>query len=623
MWESGIVSRIRIPLVIVIGFAGGLLFAEPVSGPHRSPIAVAVSPDGRFAASANHTSQSITLIDLKSGRLLTEHRCGSGPLDLVWVDDCTILVSLLHDDALVLMEWDRQGAVGLQATKQSETSPSDSAKRPPLLKTVAVIPVGDEPRGMALASEQRVFVAIAGADEVACVDLSARRVTQRLAVGGIPKTLAVSPDGKWLATCCSVPGELFVHDAHTLQLVSRRTIFDAAFNLGAPVITADSSTVIFPSAVNSTFPVGYDNIERGWVIDNRLTKLPLPDGKYWQQKQLGLDTRGNAVGDLHAVALSSGEEWLAATCGGTHELLILKNQEINWPAADPGDFIPWDLLENKKRFRRVPLGGRPLGLAFVGRETVLVANYLLDAVQIVDLPSGTVTKTIPLGGPAQPSLARKGETIFYDADRSLNRWFSCHTCHTDGHTSGQTFDTLNDGNYDTRKLTPTLRGVAHTSPWTWHGWQDDLQAAMRKSLRDTLHTETEPTSADVEALVAFLKSLSHPVSPRRSPHGELTPSAYRGQALFDGKAGCNACHQGAHFTSRSTYKVGLESNRYFYPEFNPPSLWGLHARRRFLHDGRAESLREVLTRHHRPEKLAGEELSPEELKDLIAYLQSL
>ena len=129
-----------------------------------------------------------------------------------------------------------------------------------------------------------------------------------------------------------------------------------------PVIDAvlpDGSACIIPHIVNRTFPVNAENIEKGWVIDNRLTKLPLPTGEDWDQAQLGLDTRGDAVGDAHAAAISRDGKWLVVSCGGTHELLIFRLPQLPWPAADPGDFIPQELLEGDERFRRLELGGRP------------------------------------------------------------------------------------------------------------------------------------------------------------------------------------------------------------------------------------------------------------------------
>ncbi|HUG90167.1 MAG TPA: c-type cytochrome [Planctomycetaceae bacterium] len=623
-------SRVLLCLVAV-GLATGVAVSlsgserETPNGPERppaavprdldrSPLAVAVSPDGRWCATANHTSDSVSLVDLKAGRVVAEHACGRGPVDLAWIDDRRLLVSLLHDDAVAVLEL-RNGEAGLQ------------------LATSASIPVGDEPRGIALAPERaeggnesrvsRAFVAISGQDEIAVLDLASQKVTTRIPVGGQPRTLGASPDGRWLVTCCNVPGQVFVHDVATYQLVSRRNVFDSAFNLGNPLVLPDSSAVILASAINRLFPVREDNIEKGWAIDNRLTKLPLPDGPYWQQQQLGLDERGNACGDAWGNALSRDARWLAVTCGGTHEVLVFDYERLKFPTGDPGDFIPSELLDTPGILRRVELGGRPLGVTAVDERRLVVANSLKNALDVVDLVEAKLIGSVPLGGPAEPSLARRGEAIFYDADRSFDNWFSCHTCHPDGHTSGQTFDTVNDGNYDTGKLTPTLRGVVHTGPWTWHGWQDSLPAAIRKSMHDTLSTQKPLTDVDVDALVAYLRTLEHPVSPHRRPDGSLSEPATRGQALFEGKAGCATCHHGEHFTSAETYQVGLESKRYFYDRFNPPSLRGLHARRRFLHDGRADALEHVLTRYHAPENVAGEKLSECELADLIAYLKSL
>jgi hypothetical protein len=70
--------------------------------------------------------------------------------------------------------------------------------------------------------------------------------------------------------------------------------------------------------------------------------------------------------------------------------------------------------------------------------------------------------------------------------------------------------------------------------------------------------------------------------------------------------------------------VGLSSPRDRYQGFNTPSLRGAFLKVKFLHDGRADTLREVLTGPHAPEKVAGSgTLSPEELGDLLEYLKSL
>ena len=572
------------------------------AAPDRSPIAVAVSPNGRLCISANYTSDSITLVDLRAGQVLAEHLCGRGPVDVAWIDDEMALACLRHEDAIAVIRI--------------------NGGRISVIKRVAV---GDEPRAIAVlrkGSPPRAFVAVSGEDEVAVLDLSKQTVERTIPVGQQPCSIAVTPNGQWLVTACSFAGEVFVHDAASFQLIGRRKLLDETANLGLLAILPDSSACIIPHLVNRSFPVNADNIEKGWVIDNRLSKLPLPKGEEWQQRQMGLDKRGDAVGDAYAAAVSPGGEWLVVTCGGTHELLIFRQPQVPWPPADPGDFIPDSLLADDDRFRRLELGGRPMGVAFIDERHAIVADYLLNALQVVDIAAAKIVRTIYLGQPRQPSLARQGEAIFYDADRSLNSWFSCHTCHTDGHTSGLTFDTLNDRSYNSPKLTPSLRGVVQTAPWTWQGWQTDLHASVKNSLTSTMHSRRAPTAEDANAVVAFLSTLKH----FESPHliqGQLTVEASRGKTLFEGKATCAKCHVPPHFTTSETFAVEPASLSTDMREHNPPSLRGLYARRRFLHDGRAPSLLRVITRHHRPEAVGGEPLSEQEVQDLLAYLKSI
>ena len=101
------------------------------------------------------------------------------------------------------------------------------------------------------------------------------------------------------------------------------------------------------------------------------------------------------------------------------------------------------------------------------------------------------------------------QAIFYDAKRSHHEWFSCHTCHPDGHTSGRAFDTLNDDSGSNPKMSPTLRNVTRTGPWTWHGWQKELGHAVEKSLTETLFGP-KPAAGDVKAVLAYLETLAHP-----------------------------------------------------------------------------------------------------------------
>ncbi len=256
---------------------------------------------------------------------------------------------------------------------------------------------------------------------------------------------------------------------------------------------------------------------------------------------------------------------------------------------------------------------------------VYVANYLLNAVQVVDLQERKLVRAFDLGSAKEPSPARKGEAIFYDGQRSLDQWYSCHTCHYEGHTNALAMDTRNDGSVFTFKTVLSLRNVTRTGPWFWHGLAKDLREAVRRSMTDTMLPARGPTDADVDAVIAYLDTLRPPPNPYRDRDGGLTASARRGKEVFEGeKAGCARCHSGEYFTNGKVHDVGLGARGDAYRGFNTPPLAGIHDRVRYLHDGRARTLEEVLTGAHSPERVTGRgALAPGEVKDLVAYLKSL
>ncbi len=559
--------------------------------PHRSPCDLAVLPGARRALTANSSAESASLIDLVTGKVLAEVRCGRRPSAVaVTPDGKRAAVSNLWSGTVTLLD------IG-----------GDS------LKSTGEVAVGAQPRGLAFAADGRLYVAVAGADEVVTVDPKSRKVVRRWPAPREPRRLALSADGRSLAAASTRSAQVRLWDTTTNKLAWEEDVGDA-FNLRGLAFTPDGASLVCSHAVRRTFPVSKGHIEEGWVIDSRLTRLavkPEKDSPFWQ---IALDRRGLAVGDPDGLTFCG--DTLAVSAAGTHELLLLETAHVPWNIGSPGDLMDVRLEIGEHKLRRVELGGRPLSVAPLGGSEVAVANSLLDAVQVVDVKAGKVVRTVRLGGPAEPSPARQGEALFYDARRSTNQWFSCNTCHSDGHTCGLTFDTLNDDSYGNPKLTPSLRGVTRTGPWTWHGWQKDLGAAITKSFTETMYGP-KPTADEVKAMLAFFETLEQPPNPNKKDE-----AAGRGEKLFRGKAGCIHCHKGDEYTSTGTYDVGLEEDGSPYDKWNPPSLRGLWDRGPYLHDGRADTLDDVL-KYHGPQRLGGEELTPDERKDLIAFLKSL
>jgi cytochrome c peroxidase len=184
-------------------------------------------------------------------------------------------------------------------------------------------------------------------------------------------------------------------------------------------------------------------------------------------------------------------------------------------------------------------------------------------------------------------------------------------------------DTTNDGGFGSFKTVLDLHNVTETGPWTWHGWQTDFRSALSKSLTETM-LGPQPTDDDLDALAAYLASLKSRASPFRNRDGSLAEAAARGKKLFEsGRAGCRDCHRGAYFTDGQIHDVGLGQASDRYQGLNTPSLIGVHRRVKLLHDGRCDSLEEVLRGPHRPEAVNGAQLTDLEIADLAAYLRSL
>jgi cytochrome c peroxidase len=589
---AGIVAT---ALCLMCRCGGDSSTAQPPPGPHRSPIDVAILGDGRFALVANHTADSISLVDLEGRRVATEKRVGRKPVAIaVAADGRRAAVSNLWSASVTLLHIDGESLVDFRE-----------------------IHVGNFPRGIVFApAGDRLFVAVAGEDEVAEIDCAAGKVTRRWSAPREPRQLALSGDGKWLAAASSRSAQVRCWNLESGRLHWERDIADA-FNLRGLSFSPENDAVICAHVVRRDFPVTKKNIEEGWVTDSRLTRLALKAEGLPNSWQIALDTFGLAVGDPAGVAFADRGKTLAVAASGTHELILFDAPAIPWNAGDPGDFLD-EQFRKDKHLRRVELGGRPIAVRpRNGGEQLVIANYLLDAVQIVDAKQGTIVRTIALGSPKEPSLARRGETLFHDARRSHNQWFSCHTCHVDGHTCGLTFDTLNDDSYGTPKLTPSLRNVTHTGPWTWHGGQKDLGAGIAKSMTTTLFGPP-PTRDETTAMLAFLETLVPP--PRQASDD---PAVRRGKTLFFDKLTCSRCHRGDYYTSSGVYDVKLESPGSPYKLWNPPSLLGVYDRGPFLHDGRANSLDDLLLHHHTSEMFGGPKLSDNERADLIAFLRSL
>jgi DNA-binding beta-propeller fold protein YncE len=594
----GRVSQGLVGLLVAASAAGGPVAADSGVELDRSPIDLVLAPDESWLLTANPGSRTVSLVRVADGAMLAERAAGRRPAGL----------ALARAGRLALVT-DALGGSLRSFEVSVETLGPERA-----------LPLPGEPQGIAVSSDgTAAYVALAALDEVAVIDLDAWTVSSRIGVGRWPRHLALSADGSRLAVGTSGDRGVSIVDVRERKLLWIDRF--VGLDIGHLVLGPDGREVWFPWMVYRRNPITPENIRRGWVLASRLGRVRL-DAET-RREAISLDPQGRAVADPWGIAISPDGRRVVMSSSGTHELIVLAVEGLPFQAEGGTDHIDPVLLADPERFARIEVGGRPMGLR-ISRDgrTVFVANALANAVQVVDLEKRAVARVMGLGGPADMWLARRGEAIFYDAKRSLDQWYSCHSCHQDGGTNAVAMDTLNDGSRFTFKTVLPLFDVGRTGPWTWHGWQEDLGDALRKSLTTTM-LGPEPSEDDVAALTAYLGTLERAPSPHRRSDGGLDDAARRGQAVFDG-AGCAGCHEPPLYTSDRVVDVGLGSPQDRYRGFSPPSLLGVSQRVLLLHDGRTSSLEELLRGPHSPSEVAGSAgLSGEEMSDLIAFLRSL
>jgi hypothetical protein len=149
-------------------------------------------------------------------------------------------------------------------------------------------------------------------------------------------------------------------------------------------------------------------------------------------------------------------------------------------------------------------------------------------------------------------------------------------------------------------------GVAQQGPVHWTGNFDEIQD-FENDIRgpgfggtgflteadfaltwDTLGTPKAGRSAELDALAAYVSSLtSAPTSPFRNSDGTMTADAIAGQAIFS-SAGCATCHSGSEMTDSALnvfHDVGTitaasgQRKGQTLTGFDTPTVIGVWARR--------------------------------------------
>ncbi len=546
---------------------------------HRRPVALVTRDNGRHMLVANRASGTISIVNIRSQRVLSETRVGQSAADVALTPDQHHLLVL--DPRQRLLTCCRLDKHAVRVAFRIDL---------PLEPTRLAI----HPNGKKLAISSR------WSSRVLVADLPISEQTQFQVVSlPVPGRHLI-----WLP----VPDRLIVADAFGGQL----TLVDSragrplhthqlpAHNIAGLAISPDNShLVVSHQVLNSAARTTNNDVFWGLLMTNNLRRIPLPD--LLGQKPLTvkrnevvmLGQPGQAAGDPAGVAIRRDGSFVVAL-SGTNQV----------GTGRPDSF----------ELARVSVGRRPTGLWLAPNGArAIVTCELDDRIDVIDLGATPSATSISLGPRPELTPFDRGERLFFDASLSRNGWMSCHSCHTDGHSNGRLADTLGDGHYGNAKRVLSLLGTIDTRPWAWDGRMSTLRAQVTHSVATTMRG-APPTPRQLGDLVAFIEGLEQPAPARLSTIASQPVEVLRGQRLF-GQLDCRRCHAPPLYTTPDTYDVGIGDLK-----ANPPSLRGVSQRPRLFHDNRARSLEEVIGKfeHQLPR-----ELTERERRDLLSFLRSL
>jgi DNA-binding beta-propeller fold protein YncE len=253
------------------------------------------------------------------------------------------------------------------------------------------------------------------------------------------------------------------------------------------------------------------------------------------------------------------------------------------------------------------------GIAVQGGR-VAVHCSLQRSVRVLSESDGSVRhEGVELVASTRTEAADRGEEVFRrggDPRISTLGAMACASCHPEGLTDGLSW------RIQGRELqTPLITGrLVGTHPFKWDGQDKDLPSSLRNTVGRLGGSGLSEGEAD--DLQAFLESLPSP----RTPLARRAHALERGRALFESpELACDACHSGSQFADGQMHALASD-----LPQVDTPSLLGLARSAPYYHDGSAPTLRALLLDNGQVHGMSStSDLSPEQMDDLITYLESL
>lgn len=558
----------------------------------RRPLVLALVNGGDKLLVGNRDTGTVQTIDTKTFRVLGETRAARKLSDMALrADNRTLVITDEATGDLILLE-------------------AHNGERPGVSRPVTAyadlrrIHVGTSPVSVRIDDKTNLAtVACLWPRRLAIVDLAQGKIRGVVDLPFAPRCQVIVPGQQRVVVADSFGGNLAVVDIAAMRLLSVRTL--NMHNIRGLVLDKQAKNLLIAhQTINAQGHTTSGEIRTSNVITNNVRKLALAevldpladltrDERFYQ---LGGVERG--AGDPSQLCETDRGEIVVALAG-VDELAIGRPENATWT--------------------HLPLGRRPAAVVVdEASRRAYVANMFDDSIAVIDLKKPAVLREIPLGSPVKDLLPHeRGEVLFFDARRSFEAWYSCHSCHSDGHTSGRLNDNFSDGSFGTPKRILSLLGAKDTGPWAWNGKMIDLESQVRTSITSTMQG-SKTSSQDIADIAAYLRTFEPPPSVQQARGTSDADAQKRGRKVFV-REKCASCHTPPTYTSAKTYDVGL-ADEAGEKHFNPPSLRGISQGGPYFHDNRAKTLEEVFTRFRHQ---LSAPLSQEEVHDLVYFLENL
>ena len=476
-------------------------------------------------------------------------------------------------------------------------------------------------------------------------DLERKKEIASLALSREPIAAALTLDEMFLFIANHLPAGPAISDqvAAVVQVVNTRGLHlvkDIVLPNGSTnvkdICLSPDGAYIFVSHILGHYQLPTTQLERGWIVNNVLTIIDVK--KQAIHETVILDNIDLGAANPWGIAFSKGAQLLVAH-SGTHEISVIEYEEMMnriekhrqrtiEPYGSDSEIganvsISFDMTFLSGIRKRVKISGiGPRQITTVGNNAY-IANYFSNTISVVPMAEKDIkeTRVVELGEVALEDKmdgVRRGELIFHDATRCFQGWQSCATCHPDARVDGLNWDLLNDGVGNPKNTRSML--LAHKTPPAMSlGVRASAEVAVRAGFKHILFSvvsEEEANSVDF-----YLQSLK----PLQNKQTNNQASILNGKRIFySSESLCVNCHKGELYTDLNQYDVGTISPFDNQTVFDNPSLIELWRTAPYLHDGRAATIKDVLTTFNPSDRHGTtSHLSEQEIADLEAYLLSL